>query len=59
MDSPPIRFLADAWKLLVDTTNDARHAQSVGVYTAADGRAVLLFTAVLLEHLADSLRRHL
>lgn len=57
--SPPIQFVADAWKLFADTTNNARHAQSVGVYTAADGRAVLLFTAVLLEHLADSLRRRL
>jgi hypothetical protein len=57
--SPPIQFIADAWKVLVDTTNNARHAQSVGVYSAADGRAVLTLTALLLEYLGDSLRRRI
>jgi hypothetical protein len=55
----PIQFLSGAWKLFVDLTNDARHAGSVGVYNAADARAALLFTAVLLEYLADTLRRRL
>ena len=57
--SPPIRFVRDAWTLFAQATNAAHHGQSVGVYTAADGRAVLLLTAVLLEHLADSLSRRL
>ncbi len=57
--SPPIQFVGNAWKLLAESTNAAHHGHSVGVYTAADARAVLLFTAVLLEHLGDSLRRRL
>jgi hypothetical protein len=57
--SPPIQFAGGAWKLLAESTNAAHHGQSVGVYDAADVRAVLLLTAVLLEYLADSLRRRL
>jgi hypothetical protein len=57
--SPPIQFVTGAWKLLADATNAAHHTQGRAAYTAADARAVLLFTAILLEHLADSLRRRL
>ena len=57
--SPPIQFIGHAWKLLAESTNAAHHGQSVGVYTGADARAVLLLTAVLLEYVADSLRRRL
>lgn len=57
--SPPIRFLGDAWKLFVEFTNAARHDQSIDSYTAADARAMLLFTALLLDYLAGVLQRRL
>lgn len=54
-----MEFIAGAWKLLVDTTNAAHHGASVGIYAAADARAALLFTAVVLEYVAESLRRRI
>lgn len=57
--SPEHQLLDDAWKLFVDFTNTAKHARSHGHYASADARAGLLITAVLLEYLADSLRRRL
>ena len=51
---PPAAFLEGAWKLLAIATNDARHIQGIDAYAAADARAVLLFTAVLVEYLAPA-----
>lgn len=58
-DAPERELIDGAWKLLTDVTNTAHHSRSQGRYGAADARAMLLFTAMLLEYLADSLTRRL
>lgn len=58
-DAPEREFIDGAWKLLADLTNKAHHVRSRGHYEAPDARAALLFTAVMLEYLADSLTRRL
>lgn len=58
-DAPEREFIDSAWKLLTDLTNSAHHSQGQGRYSAPDARAALLFTAILLEYLADSLTRRL
>lgn len=57
--SPPIRFVDQAWRLFAEFTNAARHDESIGSYSAADARAMLLFTSVMLEYLASALGRRL
>jgi hypothetical protein len=57
--APEHEFIDGAWELLVRITNTAHHSRSQGQYSAPDARAAILFTAVLLEYLADSLRRRL
>jgi hypothetical protein len=58
-DAPERELIDGAWRLLSDVTNTANHSRSQGRYEAPDARATLLFTAVLLEYLADSLTRRL
>ena len=54
--APVTQFLDGVWKALADATNEAHHPDRPDQpFSAADARAVLLSTAVMLEYLAASL----
>jgi hypothetical protein len=54
--APITEFLDGVWQALADVTNEAHHPDRPDQpFNAADARAVLLSTAVVLEYLASSL----
>ena len=55
-DAATTAFLDGVWGALAEATNEAHHAGHPDqAFTAADARAVLLTTAVMLEYLGASL----
>jgi hypothetical protein len=55
-DAPTTAFLDGVWQALAEATNEAHHASRPDqAFTAADARAVLLTTSVILEYLASTL----
>jgi hypothetical protein len=54
--APTTAFLDGVWQALAKATNEAHHADHPDqVFTAADARAVLLTTSVMLEYLGATL----